>query len=430
MRLLTVGLLLAPMAQAATDDLMSIYTDALASNPALQSAQAALEAARFDVEAAQSGLRPTVSAAADVSAGETLRSNSAARPETSSSSVSGALTARLALWGPAEKAGIASAQAGALLTETQAEATLSQLQIGIAQDYLAVLNAEAQLAAAQAQAQAVERQLERANKRLEVGLGTRVEVDQTQAAFDNTQVALIRAQDALADALDKLSTSADRDVSSLARLSANYPATPSDLALNEVVEQAQLNSTQVKLSTQQVNLARAAIYNARAGAQPRLDASANYSTDKNLKGGLWGEGYSGKLTLSMPIYTAGRVDAQIASATAKLAQAQADLDDARRSVAQQARSLYRAIASQASTVSAQAQSIRSAETAVEATQAAFDVGSGTIIDVLNAQSDLNAAQSQFAQARHQHALLVLQLEQLRGDLNQDDLDRLNRQLVR
>lgn len=430
MRVLTIGLLLAPLAQAATDDLMSIYSDALQSNPALQSAQAALEAAQFDVDAAQTGLKPSVSAAADLSAGETLRSTSAQVPETSSSSLAGALTARLALWGPAEQAGIASAKAGAALSQAQAESTLSTLQIGIAQDYLNVLNAQAQLAAAQAQSQAVERQLERANKRLEVGLGTRVEVDQTQAAYDNTQVALIRAQDAVTDALDSLATSANRDVSKLATLSANYRAEPSDLALNEVVEQAQLNSTQVKISAQQVNLARAAIDSARAGSQPRLDASANYSTSKNLKGGPWGEGYSGKLTLSMPIFTSGRVDAQVASATAKLAKAQADLEDARRSVAQQARSLYRAIASQASTVAAQAQSIKSAETAVEATQAAFDVGSGTIIDVLNAQSDLNAAQSQFAQARHQHALLVLQLEQLRGDLNQDDLVALNGQLAR
>ena len=76
--------------------------------------------------------------------------------------------------------------------------------------------------AAQAQEQAVARQLERAEKRLEVGLGTRVEVDQTQAAYDNVVVALIRAQDAVADAQDSLSTLAERDIDDIAVLSPNY----------------------------------------------------------------------------------------------------------------------------------------------------------------------------------------------------------------
>ena len=49
MRLVIFGLLLAPIAQASNDDLLSIYQDALKSNPALQSAQAALSAAQFDI---------------------------------------------------------------------------------------------------------------------------------------------------------------------------------------------------------------------------------------------------------------------------------------------------------------------------------------------------------------------------------------------
>ena len=430
MRLLTLGLLLAPTAFAANDDLMSIYNDALATNPALQAAQAAVEAARFDIEAANAGLRPSISASTNVNGSEVTRSRSSTTPEGGSSSVDGTISARLALWGPAERAGVAAAKAGVSLSETSAKSTLNQLQIDIAQRYLDVLNAQAALSAAQAQEQAVERQLERAQKRLEVGLGTRVEVDQTQAAYDNTQVALIRAEDVLSDAREALETATNREISTLTPLSANYLAGPSRLALSDVIEQAQASSAAIQIAQAQVELAQATLALKQAGGKPRLDASANYNTAKNLEGGLWGNGYGATLTLSMPLYTGGKVQAEVASAAASLAKAQAELEDQRRAVKAQARSLFRAIGTQAQTVRAQAQSIKSAQTAVEATQAAFEVGSGDIIDVLNAQSDLNAAQSNYAQARHQHAALVLQLEQLRGDLTQDDLLALNNQLGR
>ena len=429
MRLVIFGLLLAPIAQASNDDLLSIYQDALKSNPALQSAQAALSAAQFDIESANAGLQPKLNASANATAGETLRSNSPSSVESGYSSVDGAISASIALWGPTEQAAISVAKAGSALAETSAKSTLNQLQIDIASAYLDRLNAETALDAAQAQEQAVARQLDRAKKRLEVGLGTRVEVDQTQAAYDNVRVGLIRAQDSVADANDALASVAGRPVERLARLQEQYRALPSTLSLETVIEQAISNSSAITSITQSLELAQARLALAQAGEQPRLDASGSYSTNKSLEGGLWGNGYSAKLTLSYPLYTGGKTEADIASAAAKVSEAKADLDQQRRDLTQQARSLYRAISTQAKTVSAQAQSIKSAETAVEATEAAFEVGSGDIIDVLNAQSDLFSAQSDFAQSRHQHALLVLQLEQLRGDLNDDDLVALNQQLT-
>ena len=199
MRLLMTGLLLAPLAQASTDDLMSIYRDALKTNPQIQAAQAAVRSAEFDRAAAEAGLEPSVSATGDLSAGETLNSSSPARPEGGSASTSGTLTARLAIWGPAETAGIEAPRQNPVGASRCAIYSRHR-RAGRAQAYLDLLSAQAALDAAQAQEQAVARQLERAEKRLEVGLGTRVEVDQTQAAYDNVVVALIRAQDAVADA--------------------------------------------------------------------------------------------------------------------------------------------------------------------------------------------------------------------------------------
>ena len=94
--------------------------------------------------------------------------------------------------------------------------------------------------------------------------------------------------------MDSLSsTLAQRDIHNIAFLSPNYTASIPSRSLESVIQTATQNSVQVRLASEQADLARAQLKLAQAGKEPRLDASASYSTDKNLKGGSWGSGYSG-----------------------------------------------------------------------------------------------------------------------------------------
>ena len=73
--------------------------------------------------------------------------------------------------------------------------------------------------------------------------------------------------------------------------------------------------------------------------------------------------------------------------------------------------------------------IVSAASRVEATEAAYAVGSGDIVEVLNAKKDLFAAERDFAKTRHTHVIRQLQSDQAIGDLSESAIARINRYLV-
>lgn len=345
------------------------------------------------------------------------------------SNLNGSLNARLPLIAPSIDTGIQIKETALDIVELDADNTLSQLTLDLAKAYFGVLTARAQLDAAEAQLSAVERQLDRAQQRLEVGLGTRVDVDRTQASFDLTAVSVIRAQDALDKAQDDLEALAGQRFEQVADLSDAYQARAYPADLTEVTDNVLSQSVDTQRLRLAIAQARSAIAAADAADALTLDATASVSAGRDLTSGVSNRNASIGLSLNLPLLTGGSVDAALAKASADLVSAEANLSATERNLISATRSLYRSIATQAQTVTARNQAIKSAETAVEATESAYEVGSGDVIDVLNAQSDLFAAQSDFKIARYNHATLILELEKLQGQLDSNDLIALNRMLI-
>ncbi|MBJ6938311.1 TolC family protein, partial [Vibrio cholerae] len=63
----------------------------------------------------------------------------------------------------------------------------------------------------------------------------------------------------------------------------------------------------------------------------------------------------------------------------------------------------------------------SARSALEATEAGFDVGTRTIVDVLDATRRLYDANKNLSDARYNYILSVLQLRQAVGTLSEQDI---------
>ncbi|GHY50080.1 outer membrane protein TolC [Vibrio cholerae] len=67
----------------------------------------------------------------------------------------------------------------------------------------------------------------------------------------------------------------------------------------------------------------------------------------------------------------------------------------------------------------------SAKSALEATEAGFDVGTRTIVDVLDATRRLYDANKNLSNARYDYILSVLQLRQAIGTLSEQDVMDVN-----
>ena len=76
-------------------------------------------------------------------------------------------------------------------------------------------------------------------------------------------------------------------------------------------------------------------------------------------------------------------------------------------------------------VGARQQAIVSSQSALDAIQAGYDVGTRNIVDVLNAQRTLYAAQKDYANARFDYILSLFQLKQAAGTLSPGDIQSLN-----
>jgi outer membrane protein len=82
-----------------------------------------------------------------------------------------------------------------------------------------------------------------------------------------------------------------------------------------------------------------------------------------------------------------------------------------------------------SRVQALKQAVASSRTALEATQAGFDVGTRTIVDVLNSQFALYAAITTYERSRYDYILNVLRLKQAAGTLQVQDLEEIDQWLA-
>ena len=100
-----------------------------------------------------------------------------------------------------------------------------------------------------------------------------------------------------------------------------------------------------------------------------------------------------------------------------------------RETERQTRDAYLGVLSEMSRVEALEQAVASSRTALEATQAGFDVGTRTIVDVLDSQFALYRSITLFYQARYDYLMNVLRLKQAAGNLQIQDLEEIDQWLI-
>ena len=138
---------------------------------------------------------------------------------------------------------------------------------------------------------------------------------------------------------------------------------------------------------------------------------------------------SANISISVPLYTGGRITSQVKQAQYGYVASSENLEQAYRTVTRNVRNDYNNINAAIGSVRAYEQSVISARSALKATEAGFDVGTRTIVDVLDATQSLYNANSQLANARYSYLLSTLQLKQAVGTLNENDLLDINHMLA-
>jgi outer membrane protein len=301
------------------------------------------------------------------------------------------------------------------------------LILRVADAYFSVLSAQDTLTFAQAEKAAIARQLDQAKQRFEVGLIAITGVHEAQARFDQARADEISASNAVDNAFEALLRITGRPVESLDQLRSEIPLTsPQPATLEAWSDTALQNNPGVLSARINAEIARKQIQFREAGGYPTFDLVGSYGIARSdADFGTDADTASVGVQLRLPLYTGGRVTSGTRQARFEYEAAQERLEERRRVVQNQVRDAYRGVLTSISRVDALAAAQVSAQSALEATEAGFEVGTRTLVDVLNSQRDLFRARRDFAQARYDYILNTLRLMQAAGTLAPEDIEDVN-----
>jgi outer membrane protein len=327
--------------------------------------------------------------------------------------------------------------------EAVREAAQQDLIVRVAQRYFDVLAAEDQLTSRQANGEAIARQLEQAKQRFDVGLIAITDVQESQAAYDQSVADEIGAKRTLATSREFMREITGQYVAELDAPGEDFPLlnpTPNneeswvDLSLAQ-----NLNLVASRLDEQ---LARDEISFRRNGYYPSLDLVIS-TGESTSEGDVFVSSVSGSSTsifddtntrdqislqLTVPLFAGGYNSSRVKESVYLHRASREQLQRVTRETERQARDAYLGVHSEMSRVKALDQAVASSQTALQATQAGYEVGTRTIVEVLNSQFSLYVAITNFYQSRYDYIMNALRLKQAAGTLQVQDLELIDKWL--
>ncbi len=317
----------------------------------------------------------------------------------------------------------------------QAEAAYGVVQqniiLDVAQRYFDILAAIDNLEFTKAERAAIGRQLEQAQQRFDAGLIAITDVQEAQARHDSAASREITARNRLDSAVEALHELTGAESGELNPLSREIPLlTPQPNDIEAWVHAARENNLQLQVARHAAKVAQQEIKRRSAGHYPSLSLVGSYQHSEAgaIPYVVTGDLTSLSLQLNLPIYQGGGVSSRTRQARFQYRQASDDLEKQQRRVLRAARDAYRSVIAGISQVKALEQALASNRTALEATEAGFEVGTRTIVDVLNVQQELFRARRDHAVAHYDYLLATLRLKQAAGTLGVEDLQQVNRWL--
>ena len=312
----------------------------------------------------------------------------------------------------AARAGVDAAEA----SEVAQEFTVS---LTVKQQFYAVLAAREQQSAAAKQLEQAAEQLKAANARVGAGAATRSDSLRSVIAVGNARLAVLAAENALAGANASLS----RLVGSPTLVTA-APDDQRDAALRVTRSDAELLALaeQGPAVRQAIAAADAAKQNSRAAKTPYLPTlslglSQSYAASQPgfaLLGDNRNKNIATNLRVNFTVFNGLNREQQVLQASLTEQNAQAALRDAKLNARQLMIQQLGTLRTAEARVEIQQQSVLAGEEDLRVQQERYNLGAGTLLDLLASQSTLISARQALIQARLDARVAKAQIEALLG----------------
>jgi outer membrane protein len=428
------GVLLSATLPAAGETLQEAMAATYGSNPTLLSERAKLRATDELVPQALANWRPSV-----VLSGNATRSNLYSSINSGSAVVTGQPTAATTITGSSvysnETVGVTVTQpifrGGRTVAQTrQAEAqvdaeratlavTEQQILLNVASAYLNLVQAQAVLQLRRNNEQVLQRQLESVQERFRVGEVTRTDVAQAESRLAGAHADRTQAEGDLRTAravyLQTVGHQAEKT-----EMPSRLPSLPG--SFEQALAGAAQDNPALRAARSLYQAALEGVDLIEGELLPSVALSGSASRFYNFTGPSSLENVAQVMVgVTVPLYQQGQEYARLRGQKETAGQMHSSLDQTQRDIEEATAAAWEALqASRARLTSFEAQ-IKAAEIALEGVKRENQVGSRTVIEVLNAEEELMNAQVNKVQAQHDEMLAAYRLLNAAGQLTAEYL---------
>ncbi|MCP1107036.1 outer membrane channel protein TolC [Serratia nevei] len=419
-------------AMSQAENLLQVYKQARESNPDLRKSAADRDAAFEKINEARSPLLPQLGVSAGYNYNNGYRDSNGINSNVTNASLTLTQTIfDMSIW---RQLSLQEKTAG--ISDVTFQTAEQQLILNTATAYFNVLSAIDTLSYTQANKQAVYRTLDQTTQRFNVGLVAITDVQNARSAYDTVLAAEVTARNNLDNALEALRQITGTFYPELSSLNTDAFSTKRPEAVNNLLKEAEARNLSLLSARLSQDLAREQIRAAQTGYMPTVNLNASTGiTNTRYNGSATGDNTrfgnsdAGQnqvgVSVSLPLYSGGATNSQVQQAQYGFVGASEQLESAHRSVVQTVRSSFNNVNASISSINAYKQAVISAQSSLDAMEAGYQVGTRTIVDVLNATSTLYDAKQQLSSARYTYLINQLNIKSALGTLNQNDLLTLN-----
>jgi len=426
-------LVLAFGANAKAMDLAQVWQLALTNDPTYQAARAGYRASLQKLPQARSGLLPELQGNLTGAYLDNRATGGLNQVfEGSRSAWSLTLTQPVFNWSAIQtfeqsKLVVASA-------EIQLQLAYQDLMLRVSQAYFSILALQDELEALRAEQQSIQEQLSSAKRRFELGDATITDSLEAQARFDLVAANIIGLENELVNSQEQLARIIGSQVmaQTLHPLPYNVdlpaPQPNSLIAWSDQAQAANLNVVRAQIQTR---IAQYDVQIAKSGHYPSVNLTAS-STSNTVGNAQVRPFFDGRtidntvgLTLSVPIYSGGRVNATVVEKAELQQQSVFDLEGQRRLSLQLSRQFFNGVQAGLARIRGLESAEKSSLAALKANMTGYDIGVRINLDVLDAQRQLFVIKRDLASARYGTLLTGLQLKANSGMLSEESLFQVN-----
>ena len=305
----------------------------------------------------------------------------------------------------------------------QYQTTLSDTLLLVRVAYYDVLLASQQIVVNEASVKLLQKELDDQQRRFDAGTVPHFNVLRAEVAVANAKPALIHARSQYRIAknvlVNLLGYNLPREVLEdiPMTLTDNFDTAPWNLALPDAIQQALERRTELQDLRQQIKLQNLNVVSAKSGYKPTVAAFAGYNWVNNafstdLSDELDGWNVGGQV--SWDIFDGALTAGKVKQAKALYHKSETELTDRSRQIELDVRTAYSDFIEAQEVLDSQSKVQEQAEESLREANARFNAGTGTQLDVLDAETSLTQARTTLVQAQHDYATARARLERAIG----------------